>query len=199
MRVIAETSSEKHVTGRLIETSGADPSGEFTANPAKGLLAGAVGGLAGTVVMTLFQNAITRLSSPLTRTRGFERRERTQDDSDPATVQAADTVSRLVIGRTIQQEHRNLAGQAMHYGFGTSMGMLYGVTAEYAPVATVGSGSAFGTVLMVGADEVAVPLAGFSDSPTQTPASTHLYALAAHVVYGITCEQVRRRVRHSLD
>jgi putative membrane protein len=44
-------------------------------------------------------------------------------------------------------------------------------------------------------DETAVPVLGLSKPPTDYPASTHVYALASHLVYGLTAELVRRSLR----
>jgi putative membrane protein len=48
-------------------------------------------------------------------------------------------------------------------------------------------------------DEIAVPALGLSKSPREYPISTHLQSLAAHFVYGLTTEVVRRTVRKLLD
>lgn len=168
-------------------------------NIGRGLIAGAAAGFTATLVMTLFQNAMAKMREPLSSVEKLPERMQEQDDSEPATVKAADALWRLVAGREVKNEHKEAAGQVVHYGFGTSMGMLYGVAAEYSPAVTAGQGSAFGTALMIGADEITVPLAGLGDPPHKTPLSTHLNALIAHIVFGVTCEQVRRFVRHSLD
>jgi uncharacterized membrane protein YagU involved in acid resistance len=48
------------------------------------------------------------------------------------------------------------------------------------------------------ADELAVPAAGLSKSPKEFPLTTHIYALASHLVYGWITETVRRAVRRAL-
>jgi uncharacterized membrane protein YagU involved in acid resistance len=48
------------------------------------------------------------------------------------------------------------------------------------------------------ADEVTVPLLGLSKGPSQYPLSTHLYAFASHLVYGMTAEYSRRALRQVL-
>jgi uncharacterized membrane protein YagU involved in acid resistance len=79
----------------------------------------------------------------------------------------------------------------VHYAFGTAMGALYGLATEYAPMTHAGFGTVFGTLLFAVADELAVPLMGLSDAPAKYPATTHLRALASHVVYGASTEAVR--------
>ena len=75
------------------------------------------------------------------------------------------------------------------------MGAVYGVTAELVPEVTTGGGTAYGTLLFLAADEVAVPAFQLSPSPTQTPATDHLQHWAAHVVYGGSLELVRSLLR----
>jgi uncharacterized membrane protein YagU involved in acid resistance len=60
---------------------------------------------------------------------------------------------------------------------------------------TAGAGSAYGAAVWLVGDEAVVPLLGLSKPPSQYPASTHAYALASHLVYGLTLEGGRRAVR----
>jgi hypothetical protein len=71
--------------------------------------------------------------------------------------------------------------------------------AELAPQVTTGAGIPFGGRLLgQWQDETAVPLLGLAKGPTGYPLSTHAYALASHLVYGLTAELSRRAVRHVL-
>jgi len=63
---------------------------------------------------------------------------------------------------------------------------------------TAAAGVPFGAVFWLTADEAAVPLLGLAKAPTEYPVSTHVYALASHLVYGLTAELVRRTVRDAL-
>ncbi|HVT29157.1 MAG TPA: hypothetical protein VHE81_14170 [Lacipirellulaceae bacterium] len=76
-----------------------------------------------------------------------------------------------------------------------SSGALYGGLCEIVPDASIGLGIPFGVVLWVFGDELAVPLLRFGSSPFKTPLPTQIDALAAHVVYGITADGVRRNLR----
>ena len=98
-------------------------------------------------------------------------------------------------GKTLDKEKKKTAGRVVHYTFGTLMGIVYGVSAELVPEATTGAGTAFGTLLFLGADEVAVPAFQLAPAPTETPAKDHLQHWAAHVVYGGSLELVRSLVR----
>jgi uncharacterized membrane protein YagU involved in acid resistance len=98
-------------------------------------------------------------------------------------------------GKTLDKDKKKTAGQAVHYTFGTLMGIVYGVSAELIPEATTGAGTAFGTLLFFGADELAVPALQLSPTPADTPATDHLQHWAAHVVYGGSLELVRSLAR----
>lgn len=60
------------------------------------------------------------------------------------------------------------------------------------------AGSGYGTALFLGADEVAVPALGLSQSDGASPLGAHLYGLVSHLVYGVTLEMVRKSVRQNL-
>jgi len=120
------------------------------------------------------------------------------EEQEPATVKAAEGISETLLDRPLSQSEKETAGPAVHYTFGTSVGGAYGLLAELAPMVTMGAGLPFGTILWLMADEVAVPAFGLSEPPTEHPLSTHAYALASHLVYGLTTEGVRRMVRQVL-
>ena len=102
----------------------------------------------------------------------------------------------LAVGKPILlKEDKKAAGQVVHYTFGTLMGIVYCVTSELIPEAAAGGGTAFGTLLFLGADEVAVPALRLSPPPSKTAPTDHLQHWAAHVVYGGSLELVRSLVR----
>ena len=92
-------------------------------------------------------------------------------------------------------EYTSAACEVVHFGFGAGSAAVYGVLAEVAPFITIGDGLAFGTGVWALADELAVPKAGLSKPPGEIPLTTHVYALASHLVYGWITETVRRAVR----
>jgi putative membrane protein len=57
---------------------------------------------------------------------------------------------------------------------------------------TSGFGGAYGATAWAFGDEIAVPALGLGKKPTETPLSHQFQALAAHLVYGVTLEGVRR-------
>jgi hypothetical protein len=116
-------------------------------------------------------------------------------------MKAAGKVAEIA-GHKLSHEHKKKAAPFVHYAFGTGMGAVYGTIMELGPRDLRRheflSGLGFGSMLFAGADEIAVPAAGLSSPPQQVPASSHVYALASHVVYGLTTGAVRKAVRAAL-
>lgn len=159
----------------------------------KGAAAGLAGGLVASWVMTQFQNVWSTVSSKLREPQA--KPAESESKSEPSTVKLAERISSDFLGHELTSQEKRLAGPAVHYAFGSSMGAVYGVAAELMPRVMAGQGMLFGTGLWFMADEVAVPAMGLSGSPIKTPATTHVYALASHLVYGLTAETVRSAVR----
>src|SRR5437879_7859259 len=101
---------------------------------------------------------------------------------DDATIRTAEMISEGLFGHRLSRDEKKIAGPAVHYAFGAVVGALYGAGVEAAPVARAGFGSAFGAVVFVGADEIAIPALGLSPN-VKAPLSKHLYGFASHLVY----------------
>src|SRR5262249_35067079 len=153
----------------------------------KGLIAGVAGGLLASFLMEQFQAAWSAAAEAI-----VPRKKKGGRKSDPATVKAANLVAEKITGRKLPPDYKALGGEAVHYGMGASSAAVYGVLAEIAPVVTIGDGMAFGTSVWLLADELAVPAAGLSKSAREIPITTHLYALASHLVFGWITETVRQ-------
>jgi hypothetical protein len=158
-------------------------------NPYRGLLFGAIAGATAAWTMNQFQVLLSKAMQSQKRDSGQSAQNLPSDED--ATMKAADRIARDLHFRPLTQAEKAKAGPIVHYAFGTAMGALYGLTSEYFPEASAGFGTLFGTLLFALADETAVPLAGFSAGPTHYPVSSHLRALASHVVYGASAEAVR--------
>jgi len=162
----------------------------------KGLVAGIAGGILAAFAMEQFQALWTKASEAVSRRGRKSTKSRTK--SQPATVKAAQSISENVFGRKIPRSKKKIAGEAVHYAMGATSGAVYGALVEASPIPTIGDGLVFGTAVWLLADEVSVPALGLSKSPAKIPLSTHVYALASHLVYGWTAEMVRRAVRRGL-
>jgi putative membrane protein len=170
----------------------------------KGLLAGAAGGLVGTIAMTQFQKgwqkAAEKRRSRDTRKEQKTSRARSSEEKEDATMKAAGKLAQAA-GRELTHEQKKQVSPLIHYGFGTAMGALYGMAMETSPRGVRAQripvfGSLFGSALFLGADEMAVPALGLS-KVAESP-SSHLYAWASHLIYGLTTEFVRRQVRQRI-
>lgn len=173
----------------------------------RGLVIGAAAGITATLVMDQFQ----KLSS--ISQKAIEKQKKLADGESPWQIaheqaaqeqkEAAEEGSTEIVARTLAEaagrqipsDSRKQAGQAVHYTFGTLMGVVYGVATELLPEVASGGGTAFGTMLFLGADEVAVPALRLSPPPSGTATVDHLQHWAAHIVYGGSLELVRSLLR----
>ena len=151
----------------------------------KGAAVGLAAGLLASLAMNQFQAVVASLSSD-------------QDDEEPSTEKAADRISRAVTGGPVPDERKEAAGNLVHYALGAALGVAYGIAAEVRPGIIAGFGTAFGTGVAAVLDEAAVPAAGLAAPPSETPASTHVYALVSHLVFGAVTEASRRLLRAAI-
>jgi uncharacterized membrane protein YagU involved in acid resistance len=114
-------------------------------------------------------------------------------------VKAAEAISSRLFHHDLDPEEKKVAGPAVHYAFGLASGLLYGAMSEAVPSTRMAGGALFGAGLWLVADEAMVPALGFSRPPDEYPASTHVYAFASHLVFGLTLEGARRAIRSMLD
>ena len=173
----------------------------------KGVVAGLAGGLIASWTMNQFQAALTNLAGNDEKPHGAQSMQPSEGSSgdhtedmkeqDDATVETAKVISN-VFGHELQENEKRTAGAAVHYAFGTATGGLYGALAEVSPQVTAAAGLPFGAVFWLLADEISVPALGLSKGPSEYPVSTHAYALASHLVYGVTAEVSRRALRQVL-
>ena len=169
----------------------------------KGALAGAIGGLAGTYAMNHFQrwwSHTVRGVEPASAAGRHDARDWQElEEGQNSNEIAAQTVAVHTIGRRLDREELKPAATAMHFAFGAAMGGVYGAFYEVSPSTRKMGGAAFGTTVWAAADEVAMPMLGLSDPTTEQPPERHVHALAAHIVFGVTTEIVRRGVRALLN
>ncbi|MCA1577099.1 MAG: DUF1440 domain-containing protein [Acidobacteria bacterium] len=168
-------------------------------NVLKGLAAGVIGGLLATFLMTEVQSLWSKVGEEVS-SNGDDAsgKEDRQQEETPATVKAAQAISKNVFDHQLQKSEEPVAGQIVHYAMGATSGAIYGVTAELAQIVTKGAGVPFGTAVWAIADETLVPVLGLSKSPARYPVSTHVYGLASHFVYGVTTDLVRRGLRSTV-
>jgi uncharacterized protein DUF1440 len=170
---------------------------------AKGALAGAIGGVAGTWAMSEFQGWWSRAvhgREPQSAAGRHDARDWQEfAEGQNANELAAQTIAAGAINRPLTRSELAPAAAAVHYTFGAVMGGLYGALWEVSPRTRRAGGTAFGTAVWALADEVAVPLTGLSRPTIDQPPERHAHAFAAHIVFGVTAEMVRRGVRAALN
>jgi putative membrane protein len=166
---------------------------------AKGVVAGVIGGLAGTYAMSEFQGWWSRaVRGVQPQSAGGEHDARDWQELEEganANEIAAQTVARATIGRRLDREELSVAAPTVHYTFGAMTGGFYGAVAEHTPAARALSGAAYGTAVWGVADEIAMPVLGLSERTDEQPFERHFHSFAAHIVFGVTTELVRRGVR----
>jgi putative membrane protein len=157
----------------------------------KGAVAGLIGGIVASFVMSQFQTLVSALSE--------EEKKSKKKKDEPANVKTAEAISENVFDHRLKKSEKEPAGEAAHYAMGATSGLIYGIASEIAPVTTVGLGIPFGAAVWLAADDVIIPALGLAKPATEYPLSTHAYALSSHLIYGLTTDLVRRGVRNLLD
>jgi uncharacterized membrane protein YagU involved in acid resistance len=179
----------------------------YRPNVFRGVATGLAAGIAATLIMDQFQKLssagqkaaekqlrLARHDAPETIARDQQQKEEQAAQQEGSTEKVARKIAEAA-GKDLPSEQKKKAGQAVHYAFGTLMGAIYGVSAELIPEVTTGGGTAYGTLLFLAADEVAVPAFQLSPPPTETAPTDHLQHWAAHVVYGGSLELIRSLMR----
>jgi len=149
----------------------------------KGLLAGAAAGLIASFAMGKFSALFMSGSNS----------KQGQEDS---TVRAASAISQALFHHDLTPDQKTIAGPAMHYLFGSTMGATYGVLVEFWDAARLGWGLPFGAAVWLGAHAITVPALGLSEPITRNPPAAEAIEGAAHLVYGAMLETVRRSIRN---
>ena len=145
---------------------------------AKGLLAGALGGIVGSGA-----KIVGELLYP----------PRTLGQTPPPVL-----LAERIAGHPLSTAQQNTDMQLIHFLFGSAIGSVYGASAEFVPVITAGCGAAFGFVLQFFTHESLVPLAGLDVPPWRQPLREHTSEFFTHILYGVATEATRRGIRKRL-
>jgi uncharacterized membrane protein YagU involved in acid resistance len=121
----------------------------------------------------------------------------TQQGEEDSTVKTADAVSHAIFHHDLTPRQKEIAGPAVHYGFGASTAAFYGAAVEFAPFLGTGWGLPFGAAVWLGAHVITVPALGLSKPVTQSGPKQEVVEFAAHLVYGAVVEGLRRLLRAS--
>ena len=144
----------------------------------KGLLAGLIAGLVATAAKTLAE----RFYPP-----------RTHGEPEPPEL-----LAEKIAGHHLDAGTKEIASEAIHWGFGALTGAAYGALAEFYPAATDKEGASFGLALMTLTHEKALPAMGLSAEPEDRTFREQTSEAATHVLFGVVTERVRSMVRKVL-
>ena len=166
----------------------------------KGAVAGLAGGIVGTFVKSQAEPMLQTLGESLFPPTRAEKERRGADVTGhpdrmpPATLaQKATDIADVTLSRDEKLE----AQTAIHWAFGTTAGVAYGVLAEVTAV-EAGYGVPAAAVLFAATHGSTLPAAGLQASPRTLPAAWWVWEFGSHVVYGLTVDFVRRGVRAAL-
>ncbi|MPR34627.1 DUF1440 domain-containing protein [Salmonirosea aquatica] len=149
----------------------------------KGILAGAVAGLVGTAIKTVWEEVLP--ARPANR------------DSPPVVL--ADRVKEEAVGEDLTKAEKPVVEQSIHWVFGTGIGALYGGAIEVLPQAQKGLGSMLGTALYGVTHGSVLPMMNTEPWPLKQPLKFATSEFAGHLIYGVVVEFTRRQVRGWLD
>lgn len=146
----------------------------------RGVLAGALGGLAGAALMGPVHLAAAK----------FAKQEAPKGEDATETV--AKTVIAKTTGRKLARAQKAKGGRVVHFAFGAAMGALYGLLAENVSFVAAGAGTLFGAAVYTGAHALTVPALGLAPGPAENGAAREATELGSHIVYGVVTDAVRR-------
>jgi uncharacterized membrane protein len=142
---------------------------------------GVFAGVVGTAAMTIAQGAEFVLTDA-------------EPSSSPAHV--VDRLKRKAGQGRLKRKHRRVANQAMHWIYGTSWGVPYGVVASHTTLPPELSGPIFG-LLVWGAALAHEPALGLADVPWKRSLESLGSEAFFHLVYGIGAGAAVRAVRNA--
>lgn len=154
----------------------------FASSTSRGLIAGFIGGLAGTAIKSLVEEFLP--------VRKVEQRS--------AQIKLVDDLSTKITGSPISVQNEALAEQLVSFPFGASIGAAYGYGKKDKDAYNIRDGVILGASTWVSTHETSLPILGLEPKPTDIPVGMQLNELLAHVLFGITTEIVRSAVNEKL-
>ena len=167
----------------------------------KGAVAGLAGGLVGTWVKSQAEPLLQDLGERLFPPSHAEKERRGADvqghpDRMPPSTLAQKATDE--VGVTLSRDEKLQAQDAIHWAFGTSAGVAYGVLAEVTD-AEAGFGVPASAVLFAATHGSTLPALGLQADVARLPKAWWVWEFGSHLVYGLTVDLVRRGVRAALD
>jgi len=155
----------------------------MASNATRGVIAGVLGGLAGTIVKAAIEHVLP-VRNP---------------DTTSAQLKLVDNISTKLTGEPVSASNRDLAEQLVNIPIGVSLGASLGYAKKDRPETNLVEGALFGTTAYLATHETSLPLMGLEEAPKDIPVHLQANEFLAHVAFGITAELVRGWVARRLD
>jgi hypothetical protein len=150
--------------------------------PVGALARGVLAGLAGTALMTAYQEAFARARGGSAVAEQMKE-PRTWAEA-PAPAQLAKKVSEGVLHKRIVKRQAPLVTNVLHWSYGAALGGAYGLAASRLRRHPLAQGLTFGTAVWGFAYASLTPI-GIYEAPWRYPAKTLGVDLSYHLVYGL--------------
>lgn len=154
----------------------------FPSNASRGILAGFIGGLAGSALKSSVERFL----------------QVRKIDEKSAQVKVMDQLSLKLTGTPIKLENEGLAEQLVNIPLGATVGAVYGYGKRDSTDVNILDGVILGGTTWASTHETSLPIMGLDRSPEKVPLKTQAHELIAHVVFGVTTEIVRGFVNEKL-
>lgn len=154
----------------------------FASSTSRGLIAGFLGGLAGTAVKSIIEQFL-----PVRKI-----------EQQSAQIKIVDDLSIQITGSPISKEHEILAEQLVNFPIGSSIGAAYGYGKKDKDEFRLTDGVLLGASTWFTTHETSLPMLGLESKPKNIPIKMQANELFAHVLFGITTELVRSYVNERL-
>ncbi len=154
----------------------------FASSTSRGLIAGVIGGLAGTAIKSVIEEFL-----PV----------RKIEDSS-ARIKIMDELSTKITGTPISIQNEGIVEHLVGLPIGASVGAAYGYGKKDKDDYNITDGVILGASTWFSTHETSLPLMGLNAKPTDVPLRMQFNELLAHVAFGITTEIVRSAVNEKL-
>lgn len=160
----------------------------------KDILIGTVGGLAGTLAMKAYWTAVTRVSGSDPRSEKRKTNGQTgsiallgthHEPGESSTEALARLGHEAVADDEPAEEQKKKLSLLVHWTYGAAQGAVYDAVSRRLPGPRWAQGLAYGGVMWLVGDEIAVPALGLAEGPRHYPARQHAHRLGAHLAYGL--------------
>ncbi len=138
---------------------------------------GAVAGLVGTAALTLAMSQAPKLMKMMGQA------PPRQGGGKKPPEKLAEKVAEGVFDQSLSDETQQIAGQAVHWGYGAAWGAFYGIAQSSLRLPHFLHGTIFGGLVAAVASTL-MPSMGLTPPPTEQPAQRNAMQLVLHLLYG---------------